>query len=109
TGRPGVAGGAGTGGYELLTRAERAAGHPPAAVRWADAAVATARRRDLPGCIGLALLARAQALAVTDAATASGYAAAARDALNDAGLVLAPPPPPLPNPPPLPPPPRPHP
>jgi DNA-binding NarL/FixJ family response regulator len=50
--------------------------------------VATARRRDLPGCTGLALLARAQALAATDAATAAGYAAAARDALNDAGMVL---------------------
>ena len=76
------------GWYELLTRAELAAGHPPAAVRWADAAVATARRRDLPGCTGLALLARAQALAATDPATASGYAAAARDALNGAGMVL---------------------
>jgi DNA-binding NarL/FixJ family response regulator len=76
------------GWYELLTRAELAAGHPPAAFRWADAAVATARRRDLPGCTGLALLARAQALAATDAATAAGYAAAARDALNDAGMVL---------------------
>ena len=76
------------GWYEVLTRAELAAGHPPAAVRWADAAVATARRRDLPGCTGLALLARAQALAATDAATAAGYAAAARDALNDAGMVL---------------------
>jgi DNA-binding NarL/FixJ family response regulator len=76
------------GWYEVLTRAELAAGHPPAAVRWADAAVATARRRDLPGCTGLALLARAQALAVTDPATASGYAAAARDALNGAGMVL---------------------
>ncbi|HSS89524.1 MAG TPA: AAA family ATPase [Streptosporangiaceae bacterium] len=76
------------GWYELLTRAELAAGHPPAAVRWADAAVATARRRDLPGCTGLALLARAQVLAASDPSTASGYAAAARDALNDAGLVL---------------------
>ena len=76
------------GWYEVLTRAELAAGHPPAAVRWADAAVATARRRDLPGCTGLALLARAQALAATDPATASGYAAAARDALNGAGMVL---------------------
>jgi DNA-binding CsgD family transcriptional regulator len=76
------------GWYELLTRAELAAGHPPAAARWADAAVATARRRDLPGCTGLALLARAQVLTVADAPAASGFAAAARDALNDAGMVL---------------------
>jgi DNA-binding NarL/FixJ family response regulator len=76
------------GWYELLTRAELAAGHPSAAVRWADAAVATARRPDLPGCTGLALLARAQALTAIDAPAASGYAAAARDALNRAGLVL---------------------
>jgi DNA-binding NarL/FixJ family response regulator len=76
------------GWYELLTRAELAAGHPSAAVRWADAAVATARRRDLPGSTGLALLARAQALIATDAPAASGFAAAARDALNSAGMVL---------------------
>ncbi|HYB86642.1 MAG TPA: AAA family ATPase [Streptosporangiaceae bacterium] len=76
------------GWYELLTRAELAAGHPPAAIRWADAAVATARRRDLPGSTGLALLARAQAVAATDAAAASGFAAAARDALSGAGMVL---------------------
>jgi DNA-binding NarL/FixJ family response regulator len=76
------------GWYELLTRAELAAGHPPAAVRWADAAAATARRRDLPGCTGLALLARAQALIATDPPGAAGYAAAARDALNGAGMVL---------------------
>ena len=76
------------GWYELLTRAELAAGHPSAAVRWADAAVATARRPGLPGCTGLALLARAQALTAIDAPAASGYAAAARDALNRAGLVL---------------------
>ncbi len=76
------------GWYELLTRAELAVGHRPAAVRWADAAVATARRRDLPGCAGLALLARAQAVAATDAAAASGFATAARDALNGAGMVL---------------------
>ena len=76
------------GWYELLTRAELAAGHPPAAVRWADAAVATARQRDLPGSTGLALLARAQALTAADAPAASGFAAAARDALNDAGMVL---------------------
>src|SRR4249920_2575630 len=76
------------GWYELLTRAELAAGHPPAATRWADAAVVAARRRDLPGCTGLALLARAQVLAASDPSTASGYAAAARDALNDAGMVL---------------------
>ena len=76
------------GWYELLTRAELAAGHPSAAVRWADAAVATARRRDLPGCTGLALLARAEALIATDAPGASGFAAAARDALDGAGMVL---------------------
>ena len=76
------------GWYELLTRAELAAGHPPAAVRWADAAAATARRRDLPGCTGLALLARAQALMANDPPGAAGYAAAARDALNGAGMVL---------------------
>jgi DNA-binding CsgD family transcriptional regulator len=76
------------GWYELLTRAELAAGHPPAAVRWADAAVATARKRDLPGCTGLALLARAQALTATGGPGASGFAAAARDALTDAGMVL---------------------
>jgi DNA-binding NarL/FixJ family response regulator len=76
------------GWYELLTRAELAAGHPPAAARWADAAVVTARRRNLPGCTGLALLARAQALTATDAEAASGLAVAARDALNGAGMVL---------------------
>ena len=48
----------------------------------------TARRRDLPGCTGLALLARAQALTATDAEAASGLAAAARDALNGAGMAL---------------------
>jgi DNA-binding NarL/FixJ family response regulator len=76
------------GWYELLTRAELAAGHPPAAARWADAAVATARRRGLPGCTGLALLARAQALAAIDAPAAAAPAAAARDVLNGAGMVL---------------------
>jgi DNA-binding NarL/FixJ family response regulator len=76
------------GWYELLTRAELVAGHPPAAVRWADAAVATARQRDLPGCTGLALLARAQVLIATDAPAAAGFAAAAHDALNGAGMVL---------------------
>jgi DNA-binding NarL/FixJ family response regulator len=76
------------GWYELLTRAELAAAHPSAAVRWADAAVSTARRRDLPGNTGLALLARAHVLTAADAPAASGFAAAARDALNDAGLVL---------------------
>jgi DNA-binding NarL/FixJ family response regulator len=76
------------GWYELLTRAELAAGHPPAATRWADAAAVAARRRDLPGSTGSALLARAQALTTTDAEAASHLAVAARDTLDDAGMVL---------------------
>jgi DNA-binding NarL/FixJ family response regulator len=76
------------GWYELLTRAELAAGHPPAATRWADAAAVAARRRDLPGSTGSALLARAQALTTPDAEAASHLAVAARDTLDDAGMVL---------------------
>src|SRR5262249_58837724 len=62
------------GWYELLTRAELAAGHPSAAVRWADAALATARRRDLPGGTRPSLLAPAPAPAAAHSATAPPFA-----------------------------------
>lgn len=76
------------GWYELLTRAELAAGRPPAAARWAQAAAESARRADLPGRRGLALLARAQGLTSTDPRAAYDLAVAAGGALSAGDMVL---------------------
>ena len=73
---------------ELLTRAELAAGHEPAAARWAEAATASARCAGLPGLTGLALLARAQVITAADPPAASELAATAVRMLNAAGMAL---------------------
>jgi DNA-binding NarL/FixJ family response regulator/tetratricopeptide (TPR) repeat protein len=85
---PGPAAWARVGWCELLTRAELAAGRGSAAARWAEAAMADACLVNLPGRIGLALLAQAQASTATDPDTAYDLAVAAGHALDDAGLVL---------------------
>ncbi|MEU7689917.1 helix-turn-helix transcriptional regulator [Microbispora hainanensis] len=54
--------------YELLARAALDAGRPDVASRWATAAEALAARFDSPVPAAVALLARAQVLAATDAA-----------------------------------------
>ncbi|HEY2443898.1 MAG TPA: AAA family ATPase [Streptosporangiaceae bacterium] len=76
------------GWYELLTRAELAAGRQDAASIWAEAAVGAARGFGQAGRQGLAMLARAQALAATEPAAALRLATAARDAMEKRGMVL---------------------
>jgi len=76
------------GWYELLTRAELAAGRPQAAARWAEAAADSARRANLPGRSGLALLAGAEGLASTDPPAAYDLAVAAGDALSAGDMAL---------------------
>ncbi len=76
------------GWYELLTRAELAAGHALAATRWAADAAAAAGPGNLPGRTGLALLARALAVTSADPSAAYDLAVAAHDALGAAGMDL---------------------
>ncbi len=85
---PGPATWARVGWCELLTRAELAAGHQPAATQWAEAAMVSANQVNLPGRTGLALLARAQAITATDPEAACDLAASARGALSHAGMVM---------------------
>ena len=87
-GRPEVADWARAGWYELLTRAELAAGRPQAAARWAEAAADSGRCANLPGRRGLALLARAEGLASTDPRAAHDLAVAACDALSAGDMTL---------------------
>ena len=87
-GRPEVADWARAGWYELLTRAELAAGRPQAAARWAEAAADSGRCANLPGRRGLALLARAEGLASTDPRAAHDLAVAACDALSAGDMAL---------------------
>jgi DNA-binding CsgD family transcriptional regulator len=76
------------GWYELLTRAELAAGRQEAAGVWAEAAVSASAGFGQGGRQGLALLARAQALAATEPEAALRLATAAFEALEKPGLVL---------------------
>jgi DNA-binding NarL/FixJ family response regulator len=74
--------------YELLTRAELAGGHRSAAARWAQAAADAASRANLPGHTGLALLAQAQVVMLTDPRAGYELAVTACDALSVAGMIL---------------------
>jgi DNA-binding NarL/FixJ family response regulator/tetratricopeptide (TPR) repeat protein len=76
------------GWYELLTRAELAAGRVEAAAAWAKRGSAAAARLRLRGRSGLALLARAHAQAAQAPAEAFDLALAAQRALTTAGMVL---------------------
>ena len=87
-GRPDVADWARAGWYELLTRAELAAGRSATAARWAEAAADCARRVSLPGRGGLALLARAECMTATDPRAAYDLAVTAGDALTAGDMAL---------------------
>jgi DNA-binding NarL/FixJ family response regulator len=87
-GRPEVADWARVGWFELLTRAELAAGRPQAAARWAEAAADSARRANLPRRTGLALLAQAEGLTPADPRAAYALAVAAGDALSAEDMAL---------------------
>ncbi|SCL25740.1 Predicted ATPase [Micromonospora pallida] len=73
---------------ETMTRAELAAGRAERAAHWADRAATVAAVLDLPGNTGLALLARAQVLAVDDPARAVPAAQVAARELASAGMVV---------------------
>jgi DNA-binding NarL/FixJ family response regulator len=76
------------GWYELLTRAELAAGRAEQAAGWAGRAETAAARLALTGRTGLALLARAQVRVAQDPAGALRPASAAARALAAAGMAL---------------------
>lgn len=77
-----------TGWYEMLTRAELAAGRIEAAAQWAGYAQASARRWELPGHTGTALLAQAHVRAAQAEPSSHQLAIAAHNSLDAAGLVL---------------------
>ncbi|MDT3400597.1 AAA family ATPase, partial [Streptomyces sp. B1866] len=74
--------------YELLTRAELAAGRTDHAARWAQLAELAAAPLDRPARTALAELARAQALLIRDPRTALAAARAAAAALDRAGRAV---------------------
>ncbi len=85
---PGVPAWARTGWYEMLTRAELAASRTETAAQWASYAQASARRWELPGHTGTALLAQAHVRAAQAAPGSYQLARAAHDALGAAGFAL---------------------
>jgi ATP/maltotriose-dependent transcriptional regulator MalT len=73
---------------EIMVRAAMALGRVDEATMWADKAEATAALLDLPGRTGLALLARAEVLAVQKPSEALAKATASAAMLEAAGLVF---------------------
>lgn len=76
------------GWYEVLVRVTVRTGNHDHAGQWAGRAEAAARNLTLPGRTGLAALARAQALAVTDPAVSAGIALTAAESLTASGMIL---------------------
>jgi DNA-binding NarL/FixJ family response regulator len=75
--------------YELLTRAELAAGSAPeSAAVWSALAMSSAAQLDMPGRTGLGLLAAAQVELARDADSALCYAQRAVDSLESSGMVI---------------------
>jgi DNA-binding CsgD family transcriptional regulator/tetratricopeptide (TPR) repeat protein len=74
--------------YELLTRAELAAGRPDAAAKWAESASAVAATVMLPTRAALAMLARAQVQLIQEPQSALGTAVQAAAGLAADGMTL---------------------
>jgi DNA-binding CsgD family transcriptional regulator len=74
--------------YEIFTRAAVEAGDADAAQGWAQRATALADRMLLAGCRGMALLARAEALAGPDPRASIDLAGQAAEALGEADMAV---------------------
>jgi len=74
--------------YELLTRAEIAAGRVGAAAKWAESAAAAAALLGQPGRVALSDLARAQVLLVQDPESALDVAQRAVIGLEQTGMLV---------------------
>jgi DNA-binding NarL/FixJ family response regulator len=74
--------------YELLTRAELAAGRPNEAAKWAESGSAVAADVMLPTRTALAMLARAQVQLIQEPQSALGTAIQAATGLAAAGMTL---------------------